>query len=49
MTRVSMDVRFMPPKTDDGESNLGIFAARPEWCVDANAATPNQSSARPAG
>ena len=43
-----MDVRLMPRRTHVGESDLGIFAARPDWCVDANAAVPKQGSQRPA-
>jgi len=40
MTRVSMDARMIPPtlKRRKIEIDLGIFAPRPEWCVDANAA-----------
>lgn len=45
-TRVSMDIRLLPPRTDDGKLDLGIFAPRPDWCVDA-IEVPKKNSKQP--
>lgn len=34
VTRVSMDIRITPMKTDVDEPDLGILAARPAWCLE---------------